>query len=94
MRKSRYSLENKLFLEMLRACRLDRRMRQSDVAARIERNQAMVSKVESGERRLDVIELRGWLIALGVDFVAFVADLDERIRHHAMRRGSPFQDES
>jgi transcriptional regulator with XRE-family HTH domain len=76
---------------MLKACRLDRRLRQSDVAAKIERDQAMVSKVESGERRLDVIELRRWLIAIGVDFVAFAAELDEQIRSHAMTRGSPFR---
>jgi len=37
----------------------------------------MISKVESGERRLDVIELRAWLQAIEVDFVAFVRELDQ-----------------
>lgn len=94
MRKSHYSLENQVFLEILKACRLDRQLRQRDVASRIGRDQAMVSKVESGERRLDVIELRGWLIAVGVDFVAFVADLDQRIRQQALMWGSPFPGDS
>lgn len=68
---------------MLKACRRDRRLRQKDVAAKIGRDQAMVSKVESGERRLDVIELRNWLTAIGVNFVAFASDLDERIQSQA-----------
>lgn len=93
MLKSHYTIENQVFLAMLKACRLDRQLRQRDVAAKIGRDQAMVSKVESGERRLDVIELRSWLSAIGVDFVAFASDLDERIRSQAMAWSSPFRRE-
>lgn len=90
MRKSHYTIENQVFLEMLKSCRLERQLRQRDLASKIGRDQAMVSKVESGERRLDVIELRSWLVAIGVDFVAFASDLDERIRSHAVTWGSRF----
>lgn len=86
MRKSQYSLENQVLLEMLKTGRLERRLRQRDLASRLGGGQAMVSKVESGERRLDVIELRTWLIALGLDFVAFATELDERIRTRVISR--------
>lgn len=94
MRKSHHSLENQVFLEMLKACRIDRQLRQRDVASKIGCNQSMVSKVESGERRLDVIELRGWLMAVGVDFVCFAGDLNERLRTHALMWRSPFRSEA
>ena len=86
MRKSQYSLENQVLLEMLKTGRLERRLRQRDLASRLEGGQAMVSKVESGERRLDVIELRIWVMALGLDFVAFATALDERIRTRVISR--------
>jgi len=33
--------------------------------------------VETGGRRLDVIELRDWLLALEVDFLDFMNELDD-----------------
>jgi transcriptional regulator with XRE-family HTH domain len=90
VRKSRYSIQNQLFLAMLRSCRQRRRLRQADVARKLGGTQATVSKVESGERRLDIIELRAWLAAIGVDFVLFVAELDDRIRGSAAMEGSVF----
>lgn len=79
MRKSIYSSHNQVFLALLRKYRHLRRLRQADIGSRLGRNQTMVSKVESGERRLDVIELRAWLQALDVDFVAFMTELDEKL---------------
>jgi transcriptional regulator with XRE-family HTH domain len=75
---------------MLKACRQARKLRQLDVGARLGRDQALVSKVESGERRLDVIELRTWLSAIDANFVAFVAELDERIRRGEVMKSSVF----
>jgi transcriptional regulator with XRE-family HTH domain len=77
MRKSIHSPQNQAFLELLRRHRQRRRLRQVDVGVRLGRDQGMVSKVESGERRLDIIELRTWLQAIEVDFVAFVRELDQ-----------------
>jgi hypothetical protein len=39
----------------------------------------MVSKIERGVRRLDVIELRAWLTALDVDFLSFMAELNRSL---------------
>ena len=82
MVKSLYSRHNEVFLELLRDSREAVKLRQADLADRLGRAQAIVSKAESGERRLDVIELRAWLIALEVDFVAFVHELDRRLQAH------------
>jgi transcriptional regulator with XRE-family HTH domain len=49
--------EYQRFLERLRAARLEAGMTQTEVARRLRRPQSFVSKSESGERRLDVVEL-------------------------------------
>lgn len=42
----------------------------------LDRSQGWVSYVESGQTALHIIELRQWLAALGVDFLAFLNELD------------------
>lgn len=84
MRKSLYSRHNEIFLELLRSSRESLKLRQADLAERLGRGQATVSKVESGGRRLDIIELRSWLLALEVDFVTFMDELDRRLDAHPL----------
>jgi transcriptional regulator with XRE-family HTH domain len=76
MLKTLQSCHNDVLREMLRERRVAQRLRQADLAALLGRGQGTVSKVERGERRLDVIELRHWLTVMGVDFVEFARDLD------------------
>jgi len=82
MLKSLYSRHNEIFLQLLRSRREALQLRQRDLAQRIGRGQATVSKIESGNRQLDVIELRAWLLALDIDFVAFMQELDQRLQPH------------
>ena len=82
MLKSLYSRHNRIFLHLLRANREALQVRQSDLAQLLGVGQATVSKVESGDRRLDIISLREWLLALGIDFVAFMAELDAQLGSH------------
>ena len=82
MLKSLYSRHNEIFLQLLRSRREALQLRQRDLAQRVGRGQATVSKVESGNRQLDVIELRAWLLALDIDFVTFMQELDQRLRAH------------
>lgn len=79
MYKSIHTPQNQVFLDLLRIHRQRRRLRQIDVGMRLGRDQGMISKVESGERRLDIIELRAWLEAIEVDFVAFMKELDSEL---------------
>jgi transcriptional regulator with XRE-family HTH domain len=53
-------------------------MTQADLASKIGRAQTFVSKVELGERRIDVIELFQMLAAMRVDPQLFVAALLKR----------------
>ncbi|MGY4829155.1 helix-turn-helix domain-containing protein [Sphaerotilaceae bacterium SBD11-9] len=79
MPKSLYNRHNEIFLELLRRSRESVPLRQADLAMLLGRDQGTVSRVENGERRLDVVQLRDWLRALGVDFRGFMGQLDERL---------------
>ena len=57
MRGSLHSERYKHLLERLREARLQVELTQVEVARRLRRPQSYVSKCESGERRIDVIEL-------------------------------------
>jgi transcriptional regulator with XRE-family HTH domain len=80
MNKSLHTSQNQVFLAMLKSARKSASLPQADLATRLGRGQGTVSKVELGARRLDVIELRAWLGALGVDFLTFMGELDARLQ--------------
>jgi len=52
---------------------------QAALAEAIGFRQTDVSKVERGVRRLDVLELRAWMSALGISVAEFVGELDTRL---------------
>jgi hypothetical protein len=83
MHKSLYSRHYRDLLVQLRQLRQRQGLRQADLAMRLGRAQSLVSRVESGERRLDVIELWVWLQALDTDFNAFTHELGERLSNSA-----------
>ena len=60
MEKSIYSKEYSLFLEQLRKAREEKGLTQTDVAQSLGQTQSFVSKVERGERRIDIVELRAF----------------------------------
>ncbi|MGB8419962.1 helix-turn-helix domain-containing protein [Paraburkholderia sp.] len=66
MEKSIYTQQYGLFLATLREARESAGLLQSELAARLKVDQPFVSKCESGQRRLDFIEVREWCAALGV----------------------------
>jgi transcriptional regulator with XRE-family HTH domain len=57
MRKSTYSKPYLRFREALVAARESAGLSQHELARRLSRPQSFVSKCESGERRIDVVEL-------------------------------------
>jgi len=68
------------FLAQLRAERKAQGVSQVQVAETLGNRQTFVSKVETGERRLDVVELLGYLDAIGVDPAGFMERLRTRLR--------------
>lgn len=53
-----YIREYKAFLKRLKQARRDAKLTQAQVAQQLSRPQSFVSKSESGERRVDFVELR------------------------------------
>ncbi len=53
---------------------------QVDIAKRIGRPQSFMAKIEAGERRLDVIELRQVCQAIGLTLPAFVDKLERALK--------------
>ena len=72
MQKSLSSSKHKSFLELLRQVREEADLRQIDVADRLDQPQSFVSKYESGERRLDLLELELVCAACDTDLAEFV----------------------
>ena len=77
MQKTIYSPELRLFLDLLKHCREAQGVTQVELASRLDWEQTLVSRTERGARRLDVLELRRWLEALGIELAEFIAELEE-----------------
>ncbi len=63
-------------LSLLRQMRVEAGLRQVDLARKLGQPQSFVSKYESGERRIDVLELRQICMSLGVSLDEFVRRLE------------------
>lgn len=57
MKNSIYTKEYQAFLQRFKQARIDAGLTQNDVAKKLKQHQSYVSKCESGERRVDVVEL-------------------------------------
>jgi transcriptional regulator with XRE-family HTH domain len=58
MTKTIYSKDHKYIVEQLKKARKEAGFEQSEVAKALGRTQSYVSKVESGQRRIDVVVLK------------------------------------
>lgn len=58
MKKSVHTKEYAVFVERLKKARLDAGLTQAEVAKKLDRPQSHISNVESGQQRVDVIELQ------------------------------------
>ena len=58
MSKSIYSKDYKEIIERLKTARIEAGLAQQEVAGKLGKPQSYISKIESGERRLDVAEMK------------------------------------
>ena len=72
--------ERQLLQTLLRQVRKNAGLRQIDLAERLNRPQSYVSKYESGEKSLDLLEIKEVCLALGIPLVEFI-QLMEKILH-------------
>ena len=56
--KAVHSSEYKIILGRLKKARREANLKQAEVAKKLQKPQSYLSKVEAGERRLDIIELK------------------------------------
>lgn len=79
MKKTLNSKEHKILLEMLYQLRVNTAMRQSDLANLLKVPQSFISKIESGERRIDYIELREILKCLNKNVIEFLIEFENKM---------------
>lgn len=72
MVKSIHTKEYAYFVERLRKARMEARLTQVEVAKKLRRPQSHISNVESGQRRVDVVELKRFAKLYGKDINYFI----------------------
>lgn len=80
MEKTIYTREYRVVLRLLREARRASGLTQVDLANKLAITQSLLSKMERGDRRIDVVELRALCTAIGLDLVDFVRRLERELR--------------
>lgn len=79
VKKTLNKKEHRILLEQLYRLRMSSGLRQSDLAEKLNVPQSFISKTESGERRMDLIELREICIALGSNLKEFINEFEKAL---------------
>jgi ribosome-binding protein aMBF1 (putative translation factor) len=80
VKKKLYIAQRGHLISLLREMRLEAGLTQTELASRVEKDQAYVSRYESGQRRLDVLEVREICQAIGVTLEEFVKRLEKALK--------------
>jgi transcriptional regulator with XRE-family HTH domain len=80
MTRSTHNPAYVVFLSLLRSERKAKGVSQVQLAETLGNRQTFISKIENGERRLDVVELLEYLEGVGADASDFVTRLKARLR--------------
>jgi transcriptional regulator with XRE-family HTH domain len=86
MEKSVHTREYAVLLQLLVETRRAAGVTQVQLAERIGERQSHLSKMERGEVRLDLIQVRTICAALGTTLPAFVRELEKRLTAGARRK--------
>jgi transcriptional regulator with XRE-family HTH domain len=74
MDKSQHTEQYRRLLEALRKAREQAGLTQGEVAQRLDTYASFISKVEAGERRIDVVELAALCRVYGIKLVALLTE--------------------
>jgi transcriptional regulator with XRE-family HTH domain len=80
MSKTRFTPEYNLLLTRLIELRKAAGVTQQQVADKLHKPQSHVSKCESKEREISVIDLWRWCEALNIPFSQFIREFEERMK--------------
>jgi transcriptional regulator with XRE-family HTH domain len=75
--KSIFTEQQERLQQLLRTVREEKGLTQVELAAALDKPQSFVSKIESGERRLDLVELREVCRAMDISLAAFVERFED-----------------
>jgi transcriptional regulator with XRE-family HTH domain len=84
--RSIYTPEHEILASLLRDVRLQSGLRQVDVAEAMRRSQSFVSDYESGQRRLDLVELRMLCQVLGTTLPRLVQRYERLINEYQQQK--------
>jgi transcriptional regulator with XRE-family HTH domain len=88
MEKSTHTSEYRSLCGTLRHARQAADLSQRDLADRLKVTHSWVAKVETGERRIDLVEFYWFLSACGVDPATAIPELLRKFPRRAFARGS------
>ena len=80
VKKETYIVQRDRLVALLREVRLEAGLTQAGLAARVGKDQAYVSRYESGQRRLDVLEVRELCRAIGISLEKFAKRLEKSLK--------------
>lgn len=81
--KSTQMREHAILEKLLRDLRIERGLTQRQMAELLDAPQSFISKYETGERRLDLIELRRVTAALQLGLAEFLVLFEEALENEA-----------
>ena len=79
MKHSNMEVQREKLYTLLKKFRQDKGIRQVELAEKLGVPQSFVSKYESGDRRLDVLELRQVCDAIGISLQEFIHELENSL---------------
>ena len=77
--KAWHTEEYMIVAKLLRQRRQKHALTQVDLAQRLGQSQSFISKIERGELRLDVVQLRQICQQIGCSFLAMMTELDKEL---------------
>jgi len=77
--KSIYNPNYSILVASIRRARAAADLSQKDLSEMLEMSQSTWSKIENGERRIDLIELRQFCKCVKVDFLDFIKGVDRKM---------------
>lgn len=87
--KSKKTKEYRIFCKVLKSFRKEQRFNQVELAKKLNITQSYLSKIERGDRGIDIIELMEYCNAVGISLTEFSARLEynilSKIPHNSVR---------
>ena len=80
MKKSIYKKETEIFVKVLTDFRIKAGLHQTDLAEKLNVYQSFISKIETGQRRVDIVELREICSQLEINLVEFSEEFEKRLK--------------